>query len=753
MLSRQKIIFAILLAVPIFLLSGVVGSVAHAVEAAPTTQTTSQKEVPSNLTELEARSGSDSGDLSMIECAGWDRVGPSCWVPVGVYYVVYLPAVALLTMSGYIFDYTLSLSIDKVFIEQDFVNKAWTVVRDFSNMIFIFILLYTGIRTMFGEGNWGKTIINIVIIALIINFSMFFCKVIIDAGNILAVGVYEGMGDPKGPIDRPHKPEKKDNIPLVQERNISATLVNAFAPQQFMNLATLADSKSFATTIFIIAAIVSFYVAWIFIKASFMFVGRLIAFWFFMIISPFALISIVLPKGNIFDFWLYGLINQAFVAPVFLFFVYIIMMAVGTGGGILEGFGNPSGSGFFFDTIIIPVVVTGMITFALQYSLGIAKSMSGSFGDIGANIGNKMLGLGLGLATGGTAMVGRAVVGQGANKLLQTGFLQRQGTSESKFLKYTGLSALARGGVQLADETRKASFDVKGLGFVQKALKGEGIDAGKARKGGFIVDQKDLKKKADERAKLIELTDSEKEKIAKGYAVTKKTQGELKDKKDKAGVAHTKAQEAVAASATGQRVASATKNAEGKRSAAIGMSGDALVKKVEALKKREAAAITDEQKADIDKEIKQVYEDAKKAEQELEIAEKELEEATKVHEVTDEARAAASASKHLSEITTQFETASNLVDDAEKKFKEKDEKRREVSGKASTLLHFYYTRKDRNAVVQKIREGESKDEKAKKKRIETFKALMEESEKEGGEAKGGKKEEKEGGEAKGGKAK
>lgn len=752
MLSRQKIIFAILLAIPIFLLSGVVGSVAHAVtETTPTAQAAPQKEAPSNLTELETLSSGDiKGDLKMIECGGVGAISPTCWVPVITYYAIYTPSMLLLTMSGYIFDYTLSLSIDRVFIEQDFVNKAWTVVRDFSNMVFIFILLYTGIRTMLGEGNWGKTIINIVIIALIINFSMFFSKVIIDAGNILAVGVYEGMGVVKDDIDRPHKPKKKDGKDLIQERNISATLVTAFAPQQFTALAATAD-KSFVTTVFIIAGIVSFYVGIIFIKAAFMFVGRIIAFWFFMIISPFALISIVIPKVNIFDFWLQGLIKQAFAAPIFLFLVYIIMMAVGTGDGILDGYKSSSDSDFFLEKIIIPVVVTGMIAYALQRALGVAKSMSGSFGDIGAGIGNKMLGLGLGLATGGTTFAARSVIGKGASSLLKTGFLQEKGTSENKWLKYTGVSALARGGAQLADKTSKASLDVRGLGFVQKALKSEGLDAGKASKGGYMQDIKNAKKKADASAKLMELTDNEKDKMKPGYTKAKKTQGELKDKMGEADTAHTKAQKAAADSTTGKRVASATESVEGKRSAAIGMSGDALVKKVEALKKRKAMALYDEQEAEIDKEITQVYEDAKKAEQELAIAEKELEEATKAHEVTDVAREAASAAKQLSEITTQLKNAEDLVKGAEKEFKKIDEKRREVSAKASTL--FRLSGEDRKDVIQKVREGESKEEKTKKKRIEAVKAAMDEAEKEDGSPKGEKEGGKEEGKEKGGKAK
>lgn len=766
MLSRQKIIFAILLAIPIFLLSGVVGSVAHAVtETTPTAQAapaTPQKEAPSNLTELETlSSGNIEGDLKMIECAGLKgSVNLTCWIPILTYYAIYTPAMLLLTTSGYIFDYTLSLSIDRVFIEQDFVNNAWTVVRDFSNMVFIFILLYTGIRTMLGEGNWGKTIINIVIIALIINFSMFFSKVIIDAGNILAVGVYEGMGVVKDDIDRPHKPKEKGGKDLIQERNISATLVTAFSPQQFTALAATAD-KTFVTTVFVIAGIVSFYVAIIFIKAAFMFVGRIIAFWFFMIISPFALISIVIPKVSIFDFWLQGLIKQAFAAPVFLFLVYIIMMAVGTGDGILDGYKSSSNSDFFLEKIIIPVVVTGMITYALQKSLSIAKSMSGSFGDIGARVATGVLtslpvGLGAKVAFGGAALALRKTVGVKASKFLGSETLRNLNTSDSRLTRMFGRNLKG-----IAERTEKGSFDVrdaKAFGWMKEKAKSElgvGVDFGKAEgKGGYKKEHEEWLKQAQKDAEKLNMSKRQEGDIEKEHNIPglKEAVEAAKEAAQAAGTVKDatenlkKAQGVLGQTATGLRVEGATDNVKEARSKAAGFAGDILVKKINDLEAKKANTNDLAQRVAIGNEIDQLNKEAESAKKTLQYAEEELSSAKATHSQTAEFQAFEAAEKALKASEETEKKKKDTEDALVKAVKEakdtidKENMRvREQHGKDVAWTSIFTYSED----VKNIREGISKDKKEQEKMMKSFKKLMEE----GGEA---KKEEKkdEGGEKK-----
>lgn len=309
-----------------------------------------------------------------------------------VYKIIYRPTAYALMGAGYIFDEILTLSIEGAMVAPPFIDSTWKVVRDFSNMIFIFILLYAGVETILGGKNWMKTIRLVIIIALLINFSLFFTKVVIDAGNILAVGVKSA----------------------ISTTSVSEGLAAAFQPQQFLSAATKGPDTSGgdAIIVFLVAAVVSGFAAYIFFKAALLFMGRLIAFWGLMIISPFAFVSMAMPKGNIFNDWLDMLVKQSFVAPVFLFFVYIIMKVISDGGtGILNGLPK---TGDWFKDLLGPVIVATLLIIALKQALDIATKMSDKMGKLGSDMTSTAMGLAAVAPTMAGAATGGLIRGVGA---------------------------------------------------------------------------------------------------------------------------------------------------------------------------------------------------------------------------------------------------------------------------------------------------------------------------------------------------
>lgn len=441
---------------------------------APTIKRTTDQLAQSEIARLEAlaaaaRDKAEKALIDRLHCGipvtGFSENKVEDCVPVIFYYVVYKPISWLLAGSGYIFDVILTLSINSEFINQGFINDAWTVMRDFSNMIFIFILLYTGVQTILGIGDWRKTVLMVIVMALLINFSLFFTKVVIDAGNVLAVGVYSSMGTPKADEDRSFQVTG-----VVPERDISGSLAGAFAPQKFLKVTGDVMALD-ATIVFIIASIVSGYAAYVFFKVALVFLGRLIAFWFLMIVSPFAFISIALPsKANKFQEWVDLLLAQAFVAPVFLFLIYIIMKVISSGNGILEGLikaPTPTAS-FTFDKVLAPVIVATLILVALQRALKFTEDMAGDFGKMGSGILGSAMGIAAGAATGGAAFVGRNVVGGYAAHKLASGELE-EGSA-----KYRA--------AQLAT---RASFDVRNLAG-EKSIFGKTVGGAISKGGGAL---------------------------------------------------------------------------------------------------------------------------------------------------------------------------------------------------------------------------------------------------------------------------
>ena len=80
-------------------------------------------------------------------------------------------------------DFFVYYSTNSTSYTNDFVTNAFAAVRDIANIFFIIALLYVAIKTILDIGvtNSKKTIGVIVIVALLINFSLFFTQIIIDS--------------------------------------------------------------------------------------------------------------------------------------------------------------------------------------------------------------------------------------------------------------------------------------------------------------------------------------------------------------------------------------------------------------------------------------------------------------------------------------------------------------------------------------------------------------------------------------------
>lgn len=693
-------------------------------------------------TAMEQEALGKTSSLELIDCEyAFILSGVDCLVPQVTYFLLYVPAMGILMLTGYIFDFVLALSIDKFFIEQDFVNTLWGVIRDFTNMIFIFILLYTGVQTMFGFGKWQSTIIKVVIIALLVNFSMFFTKVVIDAGNILAVGIYQGIGVTKvAGIDRPHKTAamtpKAKNENFIPERTVSATLVNALAPQQFSKLS--ADNKSGAATIFVISAIVCAYAAFIFAKASLLFIGRIIAFWFLMAVSPFALISMTLPKGNIWSWWTNALIKQSFVAPVFLILVYFIMTAIKSLDGVLQNGADVSKS--FFDQIVISVVVTAMIMFALKQSIKYTEDMAGKFGGIGADALGKVMssfpmGMAGGLVLGGGAKLLRSQIGARAGKVLGSDKLQQMSSNPNSAL--TRFAGRTLHGV--AEKAHTSSFDARNTDTMKWALKavkdpksglGVGVNLGTAGgKGGYKSELEKIEKEAKAQAEKMKVTDAGKEKFGPGYLAAKENEAENKETLAEANTAHKNAEKQARETKEWKEYEKQVEVVKTSRSGFKSTEGN-LVKQIEDLKKKQKEALYKEEEDLLQEQIKHAEENLKQEKEKFENEEKKLADLENTYKATKEDQLLSEAKIAQEMAKGTYERGQKIIKDVEKWENEENMRRREYSAENSmnswfSSSRYFVPKDDRMSVIKKVRKGDSKE---KKKKEKFLKDLMESAE-------------------------
>lgn len=355
---------------------------------------------------------------------GWSNL--TACVPSVFETILFWPAYLLLKISGMFFDFFMHYSISSATYAQgvDFVTRGWALVRDIANIFFIFVLLYIAIGTILNLAsvNTKKMLVKVVLIALLINFSLFFTRIIIDASNILAhafIGSIDiQVTDTKG------NPVEKDYA------QISASIVEKFNPQTLIDkeeggiLAQIYSESSLAglgsnMIIIFIGAAIMLTTSYAFIMVGLMLLGRVIELWYLMIISPIAFISIVLPF-SIPQFgwsaWFKNLISTAFLAPVFMFFMYLMIMFFDI--GFNSGFASNTTSTEKLLQIIIPFIITLVLVLK---SKSIAQKMSGEVGAVVSKVGGAALGLAAAAATGGTAMLATRTLGAAGAKMATSG--------------------------------------------------------------------------------------------------------------------------------------------------------------------------------------------------------------------------------------------------------------------------------------------------------------------------------------------
>lgn len=397
---------------------------------------------------------------------------------------LFWPAYFILRGSGVFFDFFMDYSISSQTYSTsvNFVTQGWAAVRDIANIFFIFVLLYIAIGTILNlsQVNTKKMLVKVILIALLINFSLFFTRVIIDASNILArsfvssinLDVTQANGQPS----------------QVSYGEYSAGIVSVFDPQTLLATGpgTMLDSlygNEHATgqaagtelAFIFVATAILLGMAYAFIVVGIMLLGRVIELWYLMIIAPIAFISIVLPF-NIpklgWSSWIKNLVSTAFMAPVFMFFIYLILKFLTIGLDNVS-FTNSTSMWSGLLQILIPFIIVLILVLKAK---DVAEKMAGDVGAAFAKAGNKIAGLGAAALTGGAAGLATMGLAAGAG----AGAAALRGTVG----KYAAnnLASSTRGGFRgrmersLGNTLKSSSMDWRQTSAGKKIIQGMGLN-------------------------------------------------------------------------------------------------------------------------------------------------------------------------------------------------------------------------------------------------------------------------------------
>jgi hypothetical protein len=357
--------------------------------------------------------------LNLVECA------KDLFVLIGGI-AVWIGA-KILWLANYIFALSLKISIldFHTYASLPPVNVAWKVLRDLVNMFFVVILLYAAFSAVFNiSNNWKKTVAQVIIVALLINFSIIIPKIVIDASNILALQAYNSLGEPM----TPEHPDMRD-VGKTITSNLDGVIKQLSGgdpsddPSKAVTQSTRVDKMAVIVGKFG-AAILLVIMAFILAAGAIMFLARTITLVMLIIFSPIVFLALMAPYFNSYaKQWRESLISQSIFAPAFLipFTAVMAMISYAKNINIMDG---PKDSPIL-STLVFFILINGFMV----YTLTIAKK----FGAYGAGRADNLLRSGLkkagklalgstvGLGLMGAGFAAREFVGRLGRKIAESG--------------------------------------------------------------------------------------------------------------------------------------------------------------------------------------------------------------------------------------------------------------------------------------------------------------------------------------------
>ncbi len=452
-----------------------------------------------NLASVDLCSISFTGTFQPLNCLGYGLLKIGGWVATvgGVF----------LNLS---IDFTV-LKMSTVINGTGAINAAWKVFRDLSNIFFIFILIYIAISTIIGTagGQTKKMLINVIIVALLINFSMFFTKVAVDTSNILTIQFFNSIS-------------KGDNS---WDNGLSWVFMNASRLttiyQAGNTIATSPNGKAFLSYNFLIVGIMglafALVLAFVFMAIAIMFISRFVTIIFLIVLSPLAFMGFAVSKlSGKWHQWLSVLTEQIFFAPVMMAMLWTVAVIINSDGfRAAVAFSDPANN---FADLFTLSSVTGSIYIVLNFSLLVALLIGGlliskNFSHTSANFAMKLAG---GASFGAAAWIGRKTGGWAGNKLAKSERLQKFAANNPT----VGMFAL-----KAVKGVASASFDARNIPHASDYLgKGPGT-------GGYVGELEAQVKKRQEDAKLLKDLKLYQDSKTEGEAKAHKETVEEKDKK------------------------------------------------------------------------------------------------------------------------------------------------------------------------------------------------------------------------------
>lgn len=428
----------------------------------------------------------------------------------------------VLDTSAVLFNATMEITV------KDFNNKfyqyvhasiqtVWTIFRDIGNILIIGMFTMIALQMILGvEGfNARKRVAQVLVVAVLINFSLVFARVVIEGSNLVARQFYNATAGITA------SDSASTQTTTAYETGIAGRFAAAMGvagtleeTQTTLNkVAQNPQNGGFvALTMGIMTGFVFLATAAVFAYASFLLIVRAILFIIILATSSLAFASYLLPKsvvGNYgFSQWRDALVRNAIFAPLLLIMLWATLtMAEGlqrvADKGKLGGLLNNPASGGHINALFSYLVILGMLYASIKISSSFATKTTGF------RISSMIPGFALGQLGRATGLLGRNTVGymsaSASDKLASEARMQgargnriREGLLN---MSAQGFKNVAKRDMNLANTSlAKQLTGMSGL---------KGTLAGQTKTGGFLGQEDRMKKRAMDKAQNMALTERE----------------------------------------------------------------------------------------------------------------------------------------------------------------------------------------------------------------------------------------------------
>jgi hypothetical protein len=323
------------------------------------------------------------------------------------------------------------------------IDSLWSTVRDIFNLTFIFGLVYIGFKMIFdsSDSNARKMLGSLVMAALLVNFSLFITKFVIDFSNIAAsqfAAAFYSSG--------------------TGTYEVAASFMN------LLGLSTLWQNGSMVSNGagygYIFGTLILFLVAaFVFGAGAILLTIRFVVLNIYMVLSPLMFLGWVFPgfSGVSKDYWK-GFLSRAFFAPAYILMIYfsnqilVNLRGSGAGGNMANVFGAPTVSQTTFSSVMPYFILTCVF---LISSLVVANKMGAQGATSAIAMGNRWQAKARSMATrlprSGARMITNKA-GEVAGKRLNT--LQAGNGWMAKIARTNLVDQAARGATEAATKAQ-----------------------------------------------------------------------------------------------------------------------------------------------------------------------------------------------------------------------------------------------------------------------------------------------------------